>query len=285
MKDTCCACGVQSHHNNHASILSSVSRWPTKTTKPILTMRTIFSFAPLCVLTVIELAHLALAADSSLTLELPALPYAYTELEPHLSHTTLEIHHNKHHAKYVATTNSMIQGTKYEGKSLEEIMHRSYKAQEEDLYNNAAQSWNHAFYWNCMTPYGGGKPPAKFEQLNRLLRKSFGSYEVFREEFAHAGNSAFGSGWAWLVLDKKSGKLFVTKTVGADNPMVLHERWYPILGMDVWEHAYYLDYQNLRPAYVDTFMDKLVNWDFVAKSLDEGLTAKETTFKESDDEL
>lgn len=130
------------------------------------------------------------------------------------------------------------------------------------LFNNAAQSWNHEFYWNCMTP-DSQKPP---KNILTAIKKDFGSFKKFQTEFAAAGNTAFGSGWAWLVYDSSTKKLLVTKTIGADNPMALNPNWTPILTMDVWEHAYYLDYQNMRPTYVDTFLDKLVNWEFVEQN-------------------
>eukprot|EP00978_Attheya_sp_CCMP212_P006723 scaffold15599_cov54-Attheya_sp.AAC.1 len=198
------------------------------------------------------------------SIELPALPYAYNALEPVIGRKTLHVHHDKHHAKYVATANSMIEGTALEGKSLEEILLQSHRAKNQGLFNNVAQSWNHAFYWKCMKPKGGGTPTKG--QLLTLIESSFGSFENFQKEFAQAGNTAFGSGWAWLVYNSKKKKLEVTKTIGADNPMT-SAHVTPILTMDVWEHAYYLDYQNMRVTYVEKFLDKLVNWDFVADNL------------------
>jgi Fe-Mn family superoxide dismutase len=169
-------------------------------------------------------------------LELPPLPYAIDSLEPMISKRTLEFHHGEHHAKYIATTNSMIAGTELEGKDLEEIMLASY-GKNQALYNNAAQAYNHAFYWTCMNPHGGshdGKGPAasKYGDLVHLIKKSFGTYANFEAEFTAAGNSAFGSGWAWLVHDKSTGKLFVMKTIGADNPMALNKDWTPLLTME-----------------------------------------------------
>lgn len=193
-------------------------------------------------------------------MELPALPYDYTALEPHLGEQTLRIHHDKHHAKYVTTTNAMVAGTELEGKDVITVLRNSY-GKNQALFNNAAQSYNHAFYWDCMKPNGGGKPTGK---LAALIDKQFGSYEKFREEFTAAGATAFGSGWAWLSWTPAGLK--VTKTIGADCPLT-EKDYVPLLTMDVWEHAYYLNYQNMRATYIDTFLDKLVNWDFVEKQL------------------
>jgi len=192
--------------------------------------------------------------------ELAPLPYDYTALEPHLNEQTLRIHHDKHHAKYVTTTNAMVAGTELEGKDVITVLRAAY-GKNQGLFNNAAQSYNHAFYWDCMKPNGGGKPSGK---LATLIDKQFGSYDKFREEFIAAGATAFGSGWAWLVWTPSGLK--VTKTIGADTPLT-EEGAVPLLTMDVWEHAYYLNYQNMRATYMDTFLDKLVNWDFVSKQL------------------
>jgi Fe-Mn family superoxide dismutase len=190
--------------------------------------------------------------------ELPALPYDYTALEPHISKSTLEFHHDKHHAAYVNNFNSAIAGTDMDSQSIEDVIKAiAGDASKAGLFNNAAQSWNHSFYWNCMKPGGGGQPTGA---LADKINADFGSFEKFVEEFKAAGATQFGSGWAWLVLD--NGTLKVTKTGNAGNPMT--DGQIPLLTMDVWEHAYYLDYQNKRPAYMDTFMASLVNWDFVA---------------------
>jgi Fe-Mn family superoxide dismutase len=189
---------------------------------------------------------------------LPPLPYPYTDLEPFIGKQTLEIHHDKHHAKYVSVTNEMIAGTEMEHDDLATIVMKS-SGKNQGLFNNAAQSWNHAFYWECMKKGGGGAPSGK---LAEHITKDFGSFDAFKKEFVTAGNTAFGSGWAWLSFDPKAKKLVVTKTIGAGTPVT--DGLTPLLTMDVWEHAYYLDYQNLRAKYSDTFMDKLVNWDFVA---------------------
>lgn len=192
--------------------------------------------------------------------ELADLPYDYNALEPHIGEQTLKIHHDKHHAKYVTTTNAMTAGTELEGKDVVTILRSAY-GKDQGLFNNAAQSFNHDFYWKCMKPGGGGKPSAK---LLSMIEKDFGSFDNFLTEFKTAGNTAFGSGWAWLVHTPSGLK--VTKTIGADCPLT-EEGSTPILTMDVWEHAYYLNYQNMRATYVDTFMDKLVNWDFVESNL------------------
>lgn len=190
--------------------------------------------------------------------ELPELPYSYTDLEPYITKSTLEFHHDKHHAAYVGKYNELIAGTEFETKSLEEVIKAiANDASKAGLFNNAAQAWNHTFYWNCMKKGGGGTPSGA---LAAKIDADFGSFEKFVEAFKTAGATQFGSGWAWLVLD--NGTLKVTKTGNADNPMTTGQ--IPLLTMDVWEHAYYLDYQNKRPAYMDTFVASLINWDFVA---------------------
>lgn len=176
--------------------------------------------------------------------ELPPLPYPYDSLEPLIGKQTLEIHHDKHHAKYVTVTNSMIAGTDMEKDDVVTILRKAYGTNQA-LFNNAAQSYNHAFYWECMKKGGGGKPTGK---LAELIDRDFGSFDKFRTEFINAGLTAFGSGWAWLVVDGK-GKLKVTKTIGADCPLTTAGD-VPLLTMDVWEHAYYLNYQNMRNTYV-----------------------------------
>lgn len=189
---------------------------------------------------------------------LPDLPYAKNALEPHISAETLEFHHDKHHAAYVNKLNELLPGSGLEGKELDEIIKvtagDSSKAQ---IFNQAAQVWNHTFYWNCMTPNGGGEPTG---DLKAKIEEAFGSYAKFREEFKNAAVSQFGSGWAWLVADSVGGKLSITKTANADTPLAHNQ--VAVLTCDVWEHAYYIDYRNRRPDYVDTFLDKLVNWDY-----------------------
>lgn len=196
-----------------------------------------------------------------MAIELPKLPYERNALEPHMSENTLNYHYGKHHNAYVVNLNKLIAGTNLEGKSLEEIIVASAgDASKAGIYNNAAQVWNHTFFWNSMKPNGGGKPSG---ELLKKIEADFGSFDKFAEEFKNAGATQFGSGWAWLVLD--SGKLKVTKTANAITPLGTGAT--PLLTMDVWEHAYYLDYQNARPGYIEVFFDKLVNWDFVAKNL------------------
>lgn len=188
--------------------------------------------------------------------ELPELPYAKDALQPHISAETLEYHHGKHHATYVTKLNGLIEGTDMAGKSLEDII----KSSSGGVFNNAAQIWNHTFYWNSMSPNGGGKPTGAIAEA---IDKSFGSYDKFAEEFKAAGAGQFGSGWAWLV--KNGDKLEVRKTLNAENPIT--DGATPLLTMDVWEHAYYLDYQNRRPDYIGDFLGKLVNWDFANQNL------------------
>ena len=191
-----------------------------------------------------------------MSITLPPLPYAYDALEPHIGEQTLKIHHDLHHGRYVTVANDLVKGTEFEGKDVITVLKAAF-GKNQALFNNAAQSYNHAFYWDCMKPNGGGKPTGKVADL---INKQFGSYEKFREEFSNAGMTAFGSGWAWLVWTPAGLK--VTKTIGADTPLT-EAGAVPLLTMDVWEHAYYLNYQNLRAKYIETFLDKLVNWDFV----------------------
>jgi Fe-Mn family superoxide dismutase len=192
---------------------------------------------------------------------LPALPYDLDALEPNISRATLEFHHGKHHAAYVTNLNNLISGTELENSSLEEIIVAvAGDTGKAGIFNNAAQVWNHSFYWQCIKPAGGGAPSgALLDKINADL----GSFEAFVEQFKAAGATQFGSGWAWLVLD--NGSLKVTKTANADLPLAHGQT--ALLTMDVWEHAYYLDYQNRRPDYMTTFLEKLVNWDFVAANL------------------
>jgi Fe-Mn family superoxide dismutase len=192
---------------------------------------------------------------------LPALPYGLDALEPNISRSTLEFHYGKHHAAYVTNLNNLVAGTDLETKSLEDtITAVAGDAGKAGVFNNAAQVWNHSFYWQCMKPGGGGQPTG---DLADKINADFGSYEAFVEKFKAAGATQFGSGWAWLVLD--NGTLTVTKTANADLPLAHGQK--ALLTMDVWEHAYYLDYQNRRPDYMTTYLEKLVNWDFVAANL------------------
>ena len=196
-----------------------------------------------------------------MAITLPDLPFASDALEPHISANTLSFHHGKHHAAYVTNLNGLIEGTELEGKSLEEIiMAVAGDASKAGVFNNAAQVWNHTFYWNSMKKGGGGAPTGAIADK---INEDFGSYEEFAKQFTAAGMPQFGSGWAWLVLE--DGKLKVTKTPNADLPMAHGQK--AILTADVWEHAYYLDFQNRRPDYLATFLESLVNWDFANENL------------------
>jgi Fe-Mn family superoxide dismutase len=197
-----------------------------------------------------------------MAIELPPLPYDKSALEPHLTAETLDFHHGKHHNAYVVNLNNLIKGTDLESKSLEEIIKASAgDASKAGVFNNSAQIWNHTFYWNGMKPNGGGKPTGA---IAAKIDADLGGYDKFVELFKAAATTQFGSGWAWLVLNK-DGKLEVTKTPNADLPMAHGQR--ALLTCDVWEHAYYIDFRNRRPDYVTTFLEKLVNWDFVNQNL------------------
>lgn len=196
-----------------------------------------------------------------MAITLPALPYAQDALEPHITANTLSFHHGKHHNAYVTNLNKLIEGSDLAEKSLEDIIKAVVgNSAQAGIFNNAAQVYNHTFYWNSMAPNGGGQPTGAIADK---INADFGSYEKFREEFAAAAATQFGSGWAWLVLD--GDKLVIEKSANADTPFA-HGRK-PILTIDVWEHAYYLDFQNLRPKYIETFLDSLVNWDFANSNL------------------
>ncbi|MEZ5141788.1 MAG: superoxide dismutase [Acidimicrobiales bacterium] len=188
--------------------------------------------------------------------ELPPLPYAMDALAPHISQETLEYHYGKHHQTYVTNLNNLVAGTDDENASLTDIIMKA----EGGLFNNSAQVWNHTFYWSSMKPGGGGEPTG---EVADRINGAFGSYAAFRDEFAKAATTQFGSGWAWLV-DDGSG-LKVTQTANADLPMKHSQK--ALLTIDVWEHAYYIDFRNARPNYISTFLDHLVNWDFVAENL------------------
>ncbi len=197
--------------------------------------------------------------------EFPALPYAENALEPVISSKTVNIHYNKHHKGYFDPVNKLTNGTALAEAPLEEIIMKTYKAKENlnspSLFNMASQVWNHTFYWNSMNPKGGGKPTG---ELAKKIDESFGSFDNLRKQLADASITNFGSGWSWLVADKK-GKLSVIKTEDADSPLTMNLK--PLLTIDVWEHAYYLDYQNKRADYVNAVIDKLMNWDFAAQNL------------------
>jgi Fe-Mn family superoxide dismutase len=191
---------------------------------------------------------------------LPPLPYDKNALAPHISAETLEYHHGKHHQAYVTKLNELIAGKPEASKSLEEVILSS----EGPVFNNAAQVWNHTFYWSSMKPNGGGAPTG---ELADAIKRDFGSVEEFAKKFSDAGATQFGSGWAWLVLNKDK-KLEVTKTPNADLPLKHGHK--ALLTMDVWEHAYYIDYRNARPKYIETFLKSLVNWDFALENLKKG---------------
>ncbi len=191
-----------------------------------------------------------------MTHELPSLPYVENALEPHISAETLEYHYGKHHQTYVTNLNNLIKGTEFENLSLEDIIKKSSGG----IFNNAAQVWNHTFYWNCLSPNGGGEPAGA---LSDAINKKFGSFAAFKDEFTKTAVTTFGSGWAWLVKNA-DGALAVMSTSNAGNPITSGQA--PLLTCDVWEHAYYIDYRNARPKYVEAFWN-LVNWDFAAKNL------------------
>ena len=194
-----------------------------------------------------------------MTFELPDLSYPHDALAPHMSAETLRYHHGKHHAGYVSKLNEAIEGTGFADLSLEEVIQETAdRPQHADVFNNAAQVWNHSFFWQCMRPDGGGRPEG---ELARQIDADFGSIQAFQQSFEDAATGQFGSGWAWLVLE--AGKLRAISTPNAEPPMVRGQQ--ALLTCDVWEHAYYLDYQNDRPRFVKTFLDHLVNWDFVAE--------------------
>ncbi len=196
-----------------------------------------------------------------MAIELPALPYEADALEPYIGAATLGFHHGKHHQTYVTNTNNLIKGTDLENASLEAIIEAAANNPEKvGLFNNAAQVWNHTFYWSCMKKGGGGAPTGA---IAAKIDEDFGSFDAFAEAFKNAGLTQFGSGWAWLVLE--NGKLKITKTPNADTPLAHGQK--AILTVDVWEHAYYLDYQNKRADYIDTFLKHLVNWDFANANL------------------
>ena len=194
-----------------------------------------------------------------MSIELPPLPYARNALAPHISEQTLDFHYGKHHQAYVTNLNKLIEGGDHADASLEYIIHDSAgEPSRAGVFNNAAQIWNHTFYWHSMSPNGGGAPTG---ELASRIDADFGSYDDFKAAFAAAGATQFGSGWAWLV--EANGKLEVRKTGNAETPLT-DAGVTPLITMDVWEHAYYLDFQNARPKYIDTFLDHLLNWEFAA---------------------
>ncbi len=194
--------------------------------------------------------------------ELPKLDYAKNGLSPVMSEETLDLHYGKHHQTYVTNLNNLIKDTEYANISLEEILKKTANdSTKSGIFNNAGQHWNHILFWKCMKPKGGGTMPTKLE---KKIIEDFGNIEKFKTEFIQAGVTQFGSGWAWLALDKN--KLVVTKSSNASNPIVNNLK--PILGCDVWEHAYYVDFKNRRPDYIKAFLDHLVNWEYVSSLLD-----------------
>jgi Fe-Mn family superoxide dismutase len=196
-----------------------------------------------------------------MSIELPDLPYAADALEPHVSAETLGFHHGKHHKAYVDKLNAAIGGTKYEGQALEAIIAASHKAADMGVFNNAAQIWNHTFLWSSMSPDGGGEPQGA---LAEAINASFGDLAGFREKFKASAMGQFGSGWTWLV--SKGGALEIVSTGNAETPLT--DGINALLTLDVWEHAYYLDYQNRRDAYIDAFLGELINWEFAAQNYD-----------------
>ena len=194
--------------------------------------------------------------------ELPKLDYPKDALSPIMSEETLDLHHGKHHQTYITNLNNFIKDTEMAEMSLENIILSSSKdTSKAGIFNNASQHWNHNLFWKCMKPNGGGKIPSKLEK--RII-SDFGSIDVFKKEFKNAGVTQFGSGWCWLSIN--NGKLVITKTANAENPLINNMK--PILGCDVWEHSYYIDYRNKRPEYLDKFVENLINWDFVESLLD-----------------
>ncbi len=185
--------------------------------------------------------------------ELPELPYAKDALAPHISEETLEFHYGKHHKTYVDKLNAAVPGTEYEGKSLEEVI----KSSSGGVFNNAAQVWNHTFYWNCLSPNGGGEATGA---VAAAIDSAFGSFDKFKEEFTNSAIGNFGSGWTWLVK-KADGSVAIVNTSNAETPLT-DDSVTPLLTVDVWEHAYYIDYRNARPKYMEAFW-ALLNWDFV----------------------
>jgi len=199
--------------------------------------------------------------EATMSLELPALPYDSKALEPYISANTLSFHHGKHHQAYVTNYNNLTKDTPLADQPLEDVIKQiAGDASKIGLFNNGAQVWNHTFFWHSMKPNGGGKPSS---ELAAKIDADLGGFDKFVADFKTAATTQFGSGWAWLVLDK--GKLAVTKTANADTPLVHGQ--IPLFTVDVWEHAYYLDYQNRRPDFVTAVLDHLANWDFVAQNL------------------
>ncbi len=196
-----------------------------------------------------------------MTFKLPELPYAYDALQPYMSAETLQFHHDKHHLAYVDNGNKLLAGSGLEGQSLTKIVKAAYEQKNQGLINNAGQHYNHLHFWNWMKKGGGGnKLPAKLEKLV----EGYGGFDKMRADFVNAGVTQFGSGWAWLAI--KDGKLEVQKTPNGENPLMHGSQ--PILGVDVWEHSYYIDYRNARPKYLEAWFDNLVNWEYVESMIE-----------------
>ncbi len=202
-----------------------------------------------------------------MSFELPPLPFERDALEPHISARALELHYGRHHKGYVHNLNRLTEGLPEAEMSLEEVIRRTGPG---PIFNNAAQAWNHTFFWSSLAPTGGGEPKG---ELAAAIERDFGSYETFKEGFTRAALSLFGSGWAWLVVD--NGKLVITQTAVADTPMMHGQK--PLLTLDVWEHAYYVDYQNARTKFVDAFLSNLVNWDFAGDNFANGARKEAAT--------
>ena len=202
-----------------------------------------------------------------MTIEQATLPYDTSALEPHVSKETLSFHYGRHHKGYIAKLNKLVKGTEFEKMSLEQVIDKARTRAEIGILNNALQAWNHAFLWESMSPDGGGKPDGR---IAKMIESQYGSFESFKEKFREAAVGLFGSGWVWLVVDR--GELRIVATGNADSPV--GTQLTPLLVLDVWEHAYYLDYQNERDRYIDTFLDHLINWNFAAANLEKTDNAK-----------
>lgn len=205
--------------------------------------------------------YLLLFKEYQVPIEFPSLPYAANALEPYVSAKTLEFHHGKHHKAYVDKLNAAIAGTAYEGQSLAMIVSTSHEAADLGVFNNAAQAWNHTFLWHSMAPNGGGAPVGR---LGDAIKDRFGDLDGFRDAFKRSALGQFGSGWTWLVNTAEG--VDIANTGNAETPLT--DGAIPLLALDVWEHAYYLDYQNRRDAYVDAFLSKLINWHFAARNFE-----------------
>lgn len=199
--------------------------------------------------------------------DLPELPYAYDALNPYMSAETLEYHHDKHHNAYVTKGNELIEGLPDMGSTLEEVVVNAYKQGKQGLFNNAGQHYNHTHFWNWMRANGGGSTMAG--ELEKKIASDLGGYDAFRDSFIKTGAAQFGSGWVWLAQDNESGQFEVLGTPNGESPLILNKT--PLLGCDVWEHSYYIDYRNARPKYLEAFVDHLINWDYVAELYAKGL--------------